>query len=336
VSRPVQSGNAGGDADTQTKTTKGHLLTQMNSSIENTKSRPQPSGFRRNNDGKRFTAIPGALAVLLVFATGMAWADSDNTPSIQGAVTTTIAPYQMTITGIHFGTATPPLVTLDGMVVNALSYTDTSITVAVPASLTPGSYALVVVANGHHEDPAISVATIGAVGPKGDKGDTGLTGATGAQGPIGATGATGLKGDNGLDGINGKDGINGAAGSNGKDGLNGLNGKDGLNGAPGAPGAKGDTGADGASGKSANVIQNGVPLSKPIIQTGDPTFNNGGPNTVTFSSPFTSKPTCSVVGYTLPGDVDAAYFWTPTTTSLTVQTKSTTGQNTLTWTCIGS
>jgi hypothetical protein len=116
---------------------------------------------------------------------------------------------QLTITGTGFGAA--QTVQLGSQFPTVVSSTNTSVIVALPANLNPGSYALVVT-NATTNQTGSFVVAIGAVGPTGPQGPIGLigaTGATGPAGPIGATGPVGPQGPSGPTGPMGPGGING-------------------------------------------------------------------------------------------------------------------------------
>src|SRR6266567_6053743 len=136
-----------------------------------------------------------SLVGFLAVATGILRADAPNAPVIEGSViATNVAPNQLTITGSHFGTGVP-LVTLNGMPLLILNYTDTAV-VAQLTPLPPGSYTLVLT-NGQTHQTGVSVATVGAVGPPGP------TGQTGPQGPMGLPGPQGVPGSQGPPGVQG-------------------------------------------------------------------------------------------------------------------------------------
>jgi hypothetical protein len=140
---------------------------------------------------------------------------ANSLPLIIGAVPDFgVNPTQLTISGSNFGT-TQPLVSLDGLPLTVMSFTDTVVVVSLPASLAPGSYQLALTANNKANQPFTAEfnATLGAVGPKGDKGDRGLTGAQGIQGPQGPQGPQGSQGPQGLTGPQGPQGIQGPAGA---------------------------------------------------------------------------------------------------------------------------
>src|SRR6266446_3659293 len=80
---------------------------------------------------------------------------------------------ELVIFGAGFGTS--PAVTLSGVALTVLSATDTEIVAALPPSLTPATYKLIV-SQKSLVSPPFEV-TIGAVGPTGPSGATGPTGA---------------------------------------------------------------------------------------------------------------------------------------------------------------
>lgn len=138
-----------------------------------------------------WASLVGVLAV----ATGVLRADSPNAPAIEAStIATSVVPNQLTITGSHFGTGVPS-VTLDGMPLTILNFTDTAVVAQLPP-FPPGSYTLVVT-NGQNHQTGVSVATVGAVGPPGPTGPTGPQGATGLPGPQGPQGIQGVAGQAG-------------------------------------------------------------------------------------------------------------------------------------------
>lgn len=91
---------------------------------------------------------------------------------------------------------------LDQLVVE--SYTDTTITVALPvfpvvdpAALAPGDYKLTVMHHSEEKDAAHWDLTIGAIGPQGPQG---VQGDVGPEGPAGPPGQQGFQGQNGAPG----------------------------------------------------------------------------------------------------------------------------------------
>jgi hypothetical protein len=180
---------------------------------------------------KRYVSIL-PLAALLLTGGGVfrAWAfplDSGGSKPVIISATPefAITPGQLTIAGSNLG-GLKPLITLDGMPLEVISFAPASVTALLPASnLLPGSYVLVLTSGQHPEDTAEFNVTLGAVGPKGDtgatgavgpkgdKGDTGATGLVGPQGPQGPAGPQGPQGAQGLQGATGGTGATGAAGS---------------------------------------------------------------------------------------------------------------------------
>jgi hypothetical protein len=149
---------------------------------------------------RKLISVSGQAALLLAMA-GMVWAQPASAPQIEFSVASTnLNPGQLTIKGLHFGTAIPA-VTLDGIAVTALSYTDTMIVVEIPLSFVPGSYTLVV--STAKNQSAASVATIGTTGPPGPTGPAGPAGLQGVQGLPGAQGLTGAAGTQGSPGLPG-------------------------------------------------------------------------------------------------------------------------------------
>jgi hypothetical protein len=104
---------------------------------------------------------------------------------------------QLTITGSSFGTA--PSVQLGSVFPQIVSSTTTTVIVALPANLNPGSYGLTV-SNTATSQTGTFVVTIGAVGPVGPQGSQGVqgpTGLTGPAGPVGPQGSQGVQGPTG-------------------------------------------------------------------------------------------------------------------------------------------
>jgi hypothetical protein len=166
-------------------------------------------------------------------------------PSVQQA---DLSQGNVFITGQAFGTGAVPQVSLGGVPMTVASYAPTAIVAALPSSLSPGSYALVVQTygtKGSALQPASFVLTLGAVGPEGPVGPVGPTGPQGLTGATGPQGAVGPKGDTGAIGAQGPVGATGAAGAMGPQGPTGATG---ATGAIGPQGPKGDTGAPGAAG----------------------------------------------------------------------------------------
>ena len=132
------------------------------------------------------------LAITIVVATGVVRADSSRAPQIQAStIAVNLTPNQLTVTGSDFGTALP-LVTLDGIPLPVLNFTDTAL-VAQLIPLPPGAYTLVVTNSQTHQT-GVSVATVGAIGPPGPSGLAGTPGAMGLQGQQGLQGNQGVQG----------------------------------------------------------------------------------------------------------------------------------------------
>jgi cysteine-rich repeat protein len=111
----------------------------------------------------------------------------------------------LTIDGSGFGAPPPgerPQVTLDGVALDVVSWTDKTITAAM-IGFDPATYRLIVVAtprkNPHRSDPF--ALTIGAGGPQGEPGPPGPPGPTGPPGDTGATGKQGPPGPPGPSGL---------------------------------------------------------------------------------------------------------------------------------------
>jgi hypothetical protein len=249
-----------------------------------------------------------ALATLLTAA-----------PSVQQA---DVSQGNVFITGQAFGTGATPQVTLGGVTMTVASYAPTAIVAGLPASLGPGSYALVVQTYGTKGSalaPASFVLTLGAVGPDGPagpvgpmgpqgpagatgsqgaagpKGDTGAPGATGPQGPAGATGAIGPQGPAGATGASGPQGPTGATGAIGPQGATGATGAigpqgaKGDTGATGAVGPQGPAGATGAAGAAGPAGPPGQGVDISFYSAKGPTFTAAGQQTAisrTLSVPF--------------------------------------------------
>lgn len=178
--------------------------------------------------------ITGLFAIVCAICS----AEPLTAPRIDGAqVSTTAMPYQLSVSGANFG-AIAPQVTLDGLPLVLLNYTDTAIVAQVPSSMTPGTYALLVANGQNHQSGGFDV-TIGAVGPQGP---------TGPPGPNGDTGATGSQGIQGIPGPTGPTGPPGASGSQGPQGATGPQGPGGPPGAQGPQGAAGTQGPVGFTG----------------------------------------------------------------------------------------
>src|SRR5262249_42032432 len=122
-------------------------------------------------------------------------------------------PTQLTIAGLNFG-ETKPIVALDSIPVNVVTFTPTLVTVLIPPN-TPGVYLLKLTStrNSDTNDAAEFDVTLGAVGPKGDKGDVGPPGPAGPVGPAGPPGLQGPVGPVGPQGPQGQQGPPGASGT---------------------------------------------------------------------------------------------------------------------------
>lgn len=134
------------------------------------------------------------------------WADQHSSPNIETAlVTTTTQPNQIVIHGSGFGSI-PPTVTLDGVTLGLVSYTDTVVVALLPDDATahPGTYRLSLTNNIGHGNSSQQTATmdvtIGAAGPAGPAGAAGPQGTPGQPGPPGPAGAQGLPGAPGAQG----------------------------------------------------------------------------------------------------------------------------------------
>ena len=116
-------------------------------------------------------------------------------------------PTQLTIAGLNFG-ETKPIVALDSIPVNVVTFTPTLVTVLIPPNTPPGAYLLKLTStrNSDTNDAAEFDVTLGAVGPKGDKGDVGPQGPAGPVGPAGSPGPVGPQGPQGQQGPPGASG----------------------------------------------------------------------------------------------------------------------------------
>ena len=116
-------------------------------------------------------------------------------------------PTQLTIAGLNFG-ETKPIVALDSIPVNVVTFTPTLVTVLIPPNMPPGAYLLKLTStrNSDPNDAAEFDVTLGAVGPKGDKGDVGPQGPAGPVGPAGSPGPVGPQGPQGQQGPPGASG----------------------------------------------------------------------------------------------------------------------------------
>jgi hypothetical protein len=167
-------------------------------------------------------AIP-ALTLLPVLACNVVLA-GERTSIVSAGMIDTTSPHQLVIKGTGFGTSRP-VVAISGFPALVLSYTNTVVTVQIPAMVdaVPGTYVLTIDSGpGRDEDKAATLdITLGAAvaGPVGATGPQGLSGATGAKGSTGTAGATGPQG---LPGVPGLQGPAGPAGANGANGVNGA------------------------------------------------------------------------------------------------------------------
>jgi len=125
-------------------------------------------------------------------------------------------PTQLTIAGLNFG-ETKPIVALDSIPVNVVTFTPSLVTVLIPPKTPPGVYLLKLTSTRNRDtnDAAEFDVTLGAVGPKGDKGDVGPQGPAGPVGPTGSPGSPGLPGPAGPVGPQGPQGQPGPPGASG-------------------------------------------------------------------------------------------------------------------------
>jgi Collagen triple helix repeat (20 copies) len=163
-----------------------------------------------------------AVVTALFFLSTAWWpvlqAQQHNAPVLSNATVTTSAQPTIAIGGSSFGVI-PPSVTLDGLPLNVISYSDTLVVAFLPAGVTPGTYLLSLTNNSLQGNPDVRTGTfdvtIGAVGPTGPQGATGPQGPAGPVGPVGAqgpAGAQGLPGPAGPTGPMGPAGLQGPAG----------------------------------------------------------------------------------------------------------------------------
>src|SRR5712691_150324 len=94
---------------------------------------------------------------------------------------------QLSIFGLRFAAAKPPVVVLGGVKLKIVSVTGLQIVALLPPNIGPASYRLEVHRGGTVRSYPFE-ATIGAVGPKGPQGPQGLPGPAGPVGPQGPRG----------------------------------------------------------------------------------------------------------------------------------------------------
>jgi hypothetical protein len=173
----------------------------------------------------------------------------ERTSIVSAGTVYTTSPHQLVIKGTGFGTSRP-VVAISGFPALVLSYTNTVVTVQIPAVVdaVPGTYVLTLDSGpGRDEDKAATLdITLGAV--VADSG--GATGPQGVQGPVGATGAQGLTG------------LNGATGAKGSTGPAGVTGPQGLPGVPGLQGPAGTAGANGVNGVNGALLVSTVTIRR--------------------------------------------------------------------------
>jgi hypothetical protein len=130
--------------------------------------------------------------------------------------------HQIAITGTGFGT-TQPTVTISGTPAQVLAFTDTAVSVLIPAIIdsTPGSYVLTLGAGNSDSSIDVALGTIGPAGATGPQGSAGPQGSNGAAGPQGATGPQGTAGVAGAQGNAGPAGVAGMTGPQGPTGAQG-------------------------------------------------------------------------------------------------------------------
>ena len=194
----------------------------------------------------------GLLAALAAGPAAAAPGGSTNQMTISRAVHDTVTD-MLTIAGVNFGSGDPS-VTLAGLPLDLLSFTDTLLVVDI-AGFGPGVHALVVSDGNASTRLARLDVTVGAVGPMGTQGIAGETGATGPQGEQGIQGEVGPQGPQGFQG---------ETGATGPQGDQGIQGPMGPQGAQGPPGPRGEVGPTGPQGEQA----------PPGSQADGPCFNN--------------------------------------------------------------
>ena len=189
-----------------------------------------------------------SFAALVALSSSIAGAQTSS-PVID-AVVPDAAGQTITIEGSNFGLS-QPRVMLDDIELVVIASGQDHVVAALPATLAPGSYRLVLCKPPKYTVAAEFAVTIGAVGPTGPQGpmgDPGKDGVNGATGPTGPTGATGATGPTGTVGPTGATGPQGPIGPTGAQGPIGPTGAQGPIGPTGAQGPIGPTGAQGPIG----------------------------------------------------------------------------------------
>lgn len=168
----------------------------------------------RQNEMNKILAIP----LLFLVAAGSVCGQK---PSI----TSTLANYsgtpaRLTISGSNFGTVAPSVV-LGATSLAVVSYSNTSVTADIPATLAAGSYPLSLTNQQSAQSVTLSIAvgSIGPLGPGGAPGPAGPQGPTGPAGPVGPQGAAGAQGPQGPTGPAGPQGPAGPVGPAGPAGV---------------------------------------------------------------------------------------------------------------------
>ncbi|MBK9138368.1 MAG: hypothetical protein IPM17_06320 [Verrucomicrobia bacterium] len=212
----------------------------------------RPINLRRASALRRGVYLtPLALAAALCLAPLVASAQGAD-PNAKNTVKVTRAEADfnlgtLTLTGQNFNRG-PLAVTLGTLPLTVVSSTAGNIQAALPASVTPGTYQLLV-QSGNGEAGAASLdVTLGATGPQGPQGPTGPQGDVGPQGPIGPTGPVGPQGDTGAPGPVGPQGPQGIPGEIGPIGPQGPKGDKGDQGEAGPAGPQGPQGIPGETG----------------------------------------------------------------------------------------
>ena len=212
----------------------------------------------------------GVLLLLALSALRPALADSPPPLSYPQITIVDAQGPNVFITGVNFGVAAIPNVTLGPTVLSVASYSPTAIVANLPAGFSPGSYPLWVqsfVPN--FLDPtrtlglwsyiSVTLGAVGPVGPTGPRGPQGLTGATGPQGPAGVAGPIGPVGPQGPQGLAGTVGPQGPAGVAGPIGPAGPVGPQGPRGLTGVVGPQGPAGPVGPVGPQGPQGIMGIP-----------------------------------------------------------------------------
>jgi hypothetical protein len=169
------------------------------------------------------------LGLGLILSTSIVAAAQESVLPLIVNVQENAAGTQLTINGTGFG-AGKPAVTLGTTALTVLSFTDSTLTVALPSGIATGAYLLNVV-NSRTWLSGLFVADIGPIqGPVGPQGPAGIPGPQGVAGPVGPAGVQGPIGLTGATGQTGPAGATGAAGPIGPQGATGPAGPAGATG----------------------------------------------------------------------------------------------------------